>query len=69
MLARQTGTALVADTARRALRWLALRGSPPGSLDRPVNASPRSARASDQRAAPKAAFLNISTLVDELGSS
>ena len=29
MLARQTGVALApADTARRVLRWLALRGSP-----------------------------------------
>jgi hypothetical protein len=30
MLARQTGVALAGDTARRVLRWLALRGSPPG---------------------------------------
>jgi hypothetical protein len=32
MLARQTGVALApADTARRVLHWLALRGSPPGN--------------------------------------
>src|SRR5947207_14476393 len=32
MLARQTGiTFLSGDTERRALRWLALRGSPPGN--------------------------------------
>jgi hypothetical protein len=36
MLARQTGVALApADTARRVLRWLALRGSPPGNRARP----------------------------------
>ena len=31
MLARQTGVALAGDIARRVLRWLALRGSPPGN--------------------------------------
>jgi hypothetical protein len=31
MLARQTGVALAGDTARRVVRWLALRGSPPGN--------------------------------------
>ena len=30
MLARQIGAALVGVTARRVLRWLAFRGSPPG---------------------------------------
>src|SRR5437763_1812422 len=45
MLARQTGVILVwGEPARRELRWLALRGSPPGSLDRPVNALPRALR-------------------------
>jgi hypothetical protein len=37
MLARQTGLILAgAEPTFRLLRWLALRGSPPGSLDRPV---------------------------------
>jgi len=37
MLARQTGLILAgADPTFRLLRWLAFRGSPPGSLDRPV---------------------------------
>jgi hypothetical protein len=31
MLVRQIGATLAGDTARRVLRWLALRGSPPGS--------------------------------------
>src|SRR5438067_540729 len=36
MLARQTGiTFLSGDTPRRVLRWLALRGSPPGNRERP----------------------------------
>jgi hypothetical protein len=40
MLARQTGVSLAApeDATLRLFRWLALRGSPPGNLDRPVNA-------------------------------
>jgi hypothetical protein len=39
MLARQTAVGL-AGTVLRLLRWLALRGSPPGNRDRPVIAVP-----------------------------
>jgi hypothetical protein len=42
MLACQTGPILAeAEPTFRLLRWLALRGSPPGTLDRPVMRLPR----------------------------
>ena len=49
MLARQTGVALApADTARRVLRWLALRGSPPGNRALPDRRHSHPAMAENQ---------------------
>src|SRR5947207_15892446 len=75
ILARRTGAVFASgETARRALRWLALRGSPPGRRDRPdmrVASNPVSAedQVQDQNqqqkpADPDAASVPVSAITE-----